>query len=856
MNAANARTRIVARCAALAVAGLLAAMSPTAATASAVPEVEVLIPPNPITLENRHPGDPTWRIPWAGKVVADDRTMAIKGYASATSVRAGESIGLHVKAGGPFTYHVYRIGDYQGLGGRLMAVGSGPATAQPACPTADTGMISCPWSRTVTVATTQSWTSGVYVVVLTTAGYQNYVTFVVRDDRPGVVLAVSPTNTYQAYNNFPDDGLTGKSLYAYNSYGATTVNGTVFAVTVSYDRPYARTGVTDVLRDELPFIQWAEARGYDLTYATDVDLHSHPRLASDARAVWVPGHSEYWTDTMYEAIESARDAGVSGAFLGANDLFWRVRLEPDAAGRPDRRMTCWKDVPEGDPVQDPELRTDLFRRLGKSEQLILGEMYSAPQGLTQGRHPWVVTAANSWFYRGTGMTNGTSINGIVGGETDFRHAGDPFPASLQSFVLSRSPTVDRYGGAGLGESVLYRAPSDAWVFDAGSLRYTWGLGTVGTVDPRAQVMTTNLMARQAGFASTTSAERIGGSDRYETAAMVSARTFDPGVPTVWLTTGLDFPDALSASAATRGESPVLLVRPDAIPAAVAAELARLHPGAVRVLGRPATISDAVLREAQRITGAQVARIAGDDRFATSALVSRDTFAPGVPVLFVSTGLKFPDALAAGAAGAQAGGPVLLTRPDGLSAAVRAEIERLAPSRIIVTGATDAVAESVFTQLQGIAPTIRLAGSDRYETARMVSRDLGSAGTSTVVALTTGQNFPDGLAGAAMVANRGGTIVLVRSTLDPASAEEIVRSDPGRLVFLGTDPTVSTAVEKAARRLFDVVDGVPTPVITDPVPPMLPASAVLNRTTQEPLLDSEYDRVGQALDELPWLSTGG
>ena len=809
--------------------------------------------PNRITVENRAQGNSSWRIPWSGKTVADDKNMIIKGFASATSVKAGQAIGLSVKSQGSFTYHVYRLGYYQGLGGRLMVGGSGPATSQPTCPTASSGMISCAWSRTVTLQTTTAWTSGVYVVVLTTGTYQNYITFVVRDDRPDAVLSVSPTNTYQAYNNFPDDGLTGKSLYGFNSYGAITVNGTVYAVTVSYDRPYARTGVSDVLRDEVPFIQWAESRGYDLTYATDVDLHANPGLASAARALWVPGHSEYWTDSMYEAARTARDAGVSGAYLGANDLFWRVRLEPNSAGVADRRITCWKDQPENDPIQDPALRTDLFRRLGKPEQLILSEMYSSPAGLTEGLHPWVVSAANSWFYRGTNMRNGSTIAKIVGGETDYRHANYAFPESRETFVLSHSPTLDRDGGVGLGESVLYRAPSDAWMFDAGSLRYTWGLGTAGIVDPRAQTMTTNLMAREIGAASAPSAVRIGGPDRYETAAMVSARTFEPGVPTVWLATGLDFPDALSASAATRGDSPVLLVRPDAIPAAVAAELARLQPQSVRVLGASATVGDAVLQEAARITGVPVTRIAGTDRYATSALVSRAAFGPGVPVLYVSTGLQFPDALAAGAAGAQAGGPVLLTRPTALSSSVLAEIQRLAPARIVVTGNTDAVAEAVVTQLRTIARTIRLAGVDRYDTSRMVARDLRSAADVPVVAVATGLNFPDALAGGPMVAHSGGAVVLVRSTLDPATAEDIVRSDPSLVAFLGTDPTVSTAVENAVRSLFDSVDGVATPVVPDPVPPMLPMTRALDSTTEEPVQEQEYDTEEKALDELPWLA---
>lgn len=857
MTPLTSRARLVAS---LLTAVLLGTLAP-AATGSAAEAVQVpavsaaaAIPaPNPITVENRVQGNRSWQIPWAGKTVANDTNLAIKGYASATSIKAGQAIGLHITSQGAFTYDVYRLGYYQGLGGRHMAKGSGAARTQPRCATANTGMISCGWTRNASVQTTAAWTSGVYVVVLTTGSYQNYVTFVVRDDRPDAIVSLSPTNNYQAYNNFPDDRLTGKSLYGFNSYGATTVNGTKFAVTVSYDRPYARTGVSDILRDEAPFIQWAEARGYDMTYATDVDLHANPALASNARAMWVPGHSEYWSDTMFEAVRTARDAGVHHSFMGANNLFWRVRMEPNAAGVANRQMTCWKDQPQNDPIQDAALRTDLFRRLGKPEQTILGQMYSSPAGLTAGLHPWVATAANSWFYRGTGMRNGDSIRGIVGGETDYRHSHIPFPESLETYVVSQSRTLDRYGGVGLGEGALYRAPSGSWMFDAGTLYYTWGLGTAGTVDPRAQTMTTNLMARQSEFASTVSATRIGGANRYETAAMISAQTFDAGVPTVYLTTGLNFPDALSASAATRGGSPVLLVQPGDIPPPVEAELARLQPQSVKVLGASATVSDAVVQEAQQLTGAPVTRIAGSDRFVTSALISSDAFAPGVPVLYVSTGMNFPDALAAGAAGAQAGGPVLLTRPTALSTQVLAEVRRLRPGRVVVTGSTDAVADSIVTQLRTVAPTIRLAGPDRYETSRLIARDLQSAGGAATVALTTGVNFPDALAGGPMVAHSGGSVVLVRSTLDPAAAEEILRNDPATMTFLGTDPTVTSAVEAAARRLFDVVDGTATPVVVDPVPPMKPQTRALDRTTEEPVLEEEYDPLEQTREELPWLS---
>jgi hypothetical protein len=183
---------------------------------------------NVITVENRRPGTTRWQIPWSGKSVADDVSQQVKGYATATSVRQGQPIDLHVstRPASTFTWHVYRLGWYGGQGGRLVVSGSATGVTQPTCPrNTTTGTIECRWSRSVSVPTSTSWTSGLYVVVLTAGAYQNYVPVTVRDDRKADILVLQPTNTYQAYNNYPDDRTTGKTLYAYNSYGAQTVGG-------------------------------------------------------------------------------------------------------------------------------------------------------------------------------------------------------------------------------------------------------------------------------------------------------------------------------------------------------------------------------------------------------------------------------------------------------------------------------------------------------------------------------------------------------------------------------------------------------------------------------------------------------
>jgi putative cell wall-binding protein len=90
----------------------------------------------------------------------------------------------------------------------------------------------------------------------------------------------------------------------------------------------------------------------------------------------------------------------------------------------------------------------------------------------------------------------------------------------------------------------------------------------------------------------------------------------------------------------------------------------------------------------------VTRLEGPDRFATSAAISAAAFAPGVPVVYLTNGHKFPDALSgAPAAGAQ-GAPVLLVQPDSIPAVIQAELARLRPARIVVLGADDSVASAM------------------------------------------------------------------------------------------------------------------------------------------------------------------
>src|SRR5260370_27458318 len=91
---------------------------------------------NPIVIENQQPGSSGWQIPWG--FAGTDSAGQIKGYASAVSVNKGQNITFYVSVSPAqnYTIDVYRMGWYQGLGGRLMQhIGPLAGVPQSHCPT-------------------------------------------------------------------------------------------------------------------------------------------------------------------------------------------------------------------------------------------------------------------------------------------------------------------------------------------------------------------------------------------------------------------------------------------------------------------------------------------------------------------------------------------------------------------------------------------------------------------------------------------------------------------------------------------------------------------------------------------------
>ncbi|GAB3353054.1 hypothetical protein RMN56_10730 [Micromonospora halotolerans] len=450
----------------------------------------------PVQVENRAAGEPWW--PRGDIRSADDRLRQIQGYASTTSLAPGESVDFHVAVNParPFRITVHRLGWYGGAGARTMLTSPElDGTPQPV-PPADpaTGTIACRWPVSWTLRIPEDWTSGLYQAVFTsTDGWRACTPFVVRDDRRAAALCVVlPVTTWQAYNQWPLDGRAGKSLYnGYTAGGQRTP--ALRAREVSFDRPYPDAGQPIQFSRDQDAVQWLERNGYDVSYATSLDLHSGRLDPSRHRGLVFCGHDEYWSAEMRRAAEAGLAGGTSLAFLGANSVYWHIRVRPSADGRPERIVACAKTTP--DPGEDAAGPTVTWRDLGIPEQALLGVQYN---GIVATPQPLVVRSAKHWVWAGTGVADGDRIPGVVRGEADGVSAAAARPAGLDETLLSGSPYPARQGRQRTQSTHVYETPQRAVVFATGTLGWTMALNRRGHRDERIERATANVLDRMVG----------------------------------------------------------------------------------------------------------------------------------------------------------------------------------------------------------------------------------------------------------------------------------------------------------------------------------------------------------------------
>ena len=324
------------------------------------------------------------------------------------------------------------------------------------------------------------------------------------------------------------------------------------AYAVSYNRPFitddgtsTASGAQDyVFGADYAAIYWLEKNGYDVSYISGVDTdRMGANYLTNYKAYISVGHDEYWSGGQRANVEAARDAGVNLLFWSGNECYWKTRWETatSADGTPYRTLVCyketlavvdanagpsdyynldptntwtgtWRDTRfHGNPLagggnpQDVDPITGLNPSCHCGENLLTGQLFG-PDGTGQfgGALDVPASFAGLRMWRDTTVANGGKLDiapGILGYEWDTSPDNLQRPAGLIKLSDTTIPwngiLVDQGNTVAPGSAThnlsLYRAPSGALVFGAGTTFWSWGLSDEHDSSPYgAQIENTDI----------------------------------------------------------------------------------------------------------------------------------------------------------------------------------------------------------------------------------------------------------------------------------------------------------------------------------------------------------------------------
>lgn len=496
---------------------------------------------SPVACENTAPGSPPseWDVPGSGD-------PSIQGFTTDISADHGQSIFFKVKTDAS-QYHIeiYRLGYYGGLGARKVAVIQPTVAlpqAQPPCLfDPSTQLLDCGnWLMSAAWNISDDAVSGVYVAKLVRdAGHPgaSQIVFVVRDDeRRSDLLFQTSDATWQVYNT-------------YGGVGGYTLSGSPprLAVKMSYNRPLISrnpAGGQGLFQSEYPMLRWLEANGYDVSYASSIDADRFGSHLTNHRVVLSVGHDEYWSGTQRANVEAARDAGINLAFFSGDEMFWKTRYENDY-----RTLVTYKESvlglrPSPGKLDPSSQWTGMWRDPrfsppadgGRPENALSGTLYANQSSgsitvpADEGRFRFWRNTSIATLSPGTTATLpfGTlgyewdeavdtggvdQLIGVPPARTKFQPAGLIYLSTTTPAPTVGAPENDpelngpqlRYRSKSTAGTAapthhltLYRAPSGALVFSAGTVQWSWGLdgvhdGAATPTDPQMRQATANLL---------------------------------------------------------------------------------------------------------------------------------------------------------------------------------------------------------------------------------------------------------------------------------------------------------------------------------------------------------------------------
>ncbi|WP_424629793.1 DUF4082 domain-containing protein [Bradyrhizobium sp. SYSU BS000235] len=508
--------------------------------------------PNAIVLENMKQGTPEseWLI--------DKGDPSIEGYAAQFTIDHGQRVDFKINTDSThYKIEIYRLGYYGGDGARLVkTIEQNLSTAQvqpvplfdPTLKLVDAGN----WSVSASWDIPADAVSGVYIAKLTRLdgggdeGGENMIPFIVRDDEaPSDITFQTSDTTWQAYNWWG----------GYNFYGGIDDDKrTGRSSAVSYNRPiitrdggFAAGPQDFIFGAEYPAIRWLEENGYDVNYISGIDTARDGAQLLNSQVFLSVGHDEYWSADQRANVEAARDAGVNLAFLSGNEVYWQTRWESsiDGTGTPYKTLVSYKERWDN-ANSDVDGTTSTWRDpefgSGQPENALTGTIFTV-DGYVLDTIQIPYDLSNFRFWSNTAVADiqpgqvYSLVPNLLGYEWDSDLDNGSRPdglIALSSTTADVSTLLLDYGnttgnGTATHSLTLYRAPSGALVFGAGTVYWVWGLddhhdNEVTPTDPNVQQAMVNLFAEMGVQPQT-----------LMTSLLVASQTTDHAAPTSTIT---------------------------------------------------------------------------------------------------------------------------------------------------------------------------------------------------------------------------------------------------------------------------------------------------------------------------------
>jgi len=192
---------------------------------------------------------------------------------------------------------------------------------------------------------------------------------------------------------------------------------------------------------------------------------------------------------------------------------------------------------------------------------------------------------------------------------------------------------------------------------------------------------------------------------------------------------------------------------------------------------------------------EVNRIAGGNRYDTSAQTALNAYPDGAETVIIARGDdegNFADALAASYLAGVKNAPILLTSPGSLPQEIEEAIEQLGAKKAYVLGGELAVSQGVANKLKSLELEVeRITGNNRYATAAAIAAKGGPADTAIVV---SGFAPADSLVAGSLAFSREYPILLVdKNSVSAETKKAIAELDIEKIIVIGGENAVSNAV---------------------------------------------------------------